>query len=54
MEAPPAMHTIPPIRTPFTPISLEKVTRKGAPILPKLEKASDIPVPVDLMEVGKD
>ena len=54
MLKPPAMHTNPPIKTPLTPISSESVTKNGAAILPKLDIASETPVPVDLMEVGND
>lgn len=51
---PPAMQTNPPINTPFTLISWESVTKKGAPMLPKFDIAYEMPVPVDLIEVGND
>ena len=54
MLKPPAIQTIPPKKIPFTPISLPNVTKNGAPMLPKFDIASDMPVPVERMEVGKD
>lgn len=54
MLPPPAIHIHPPINTALTPSSPETVTKNGATIFPKLDIASEIPVPVDLMEVGKD
>ena len=48
------MQTIPLMKTPFTPNSSPRVTKNGALIFPKLDIASEIPVPVDLIEVGKD
>jgi hypothetical protein len=53
MQNAPIMHTIALINTPFTPISLPRVTKNGALILPRFDIASEIPVPVDLIEVGK-
>ena len=54
MLTPPAIHTNPPKNTPFTPISPAPVTKNGAAILPKFDIASETPVPVDLISVGKD
>jgi|JI10StandDraft_1071094.scaffolds.fasta_scaffold780940_1 hypothetical protein len=54
MLNPPTIQIIPLISTPFTPISLPNVTINGALIFPKFEIAYDTPVPVDLIEVGKD
>ena len=54
MLKPPTMHTIPLINTPFNPSSSPRVTRNGALIFPKFDIAYETPVPVDLIEVGKD
>jgi len=47
------MFNIPPINTAFMFQNWAKVTKKGAPMLPKLDIAYVIPSPVDLMLVGK-
>lgn len=54
MLSPPTMQTIPLMKTPLTPSSSPRVTKNGALIFPKLDIASEIPVPVDLIEVGND
>lgn len=54
MLNPPIMHTIPLIKTPLSPTSSPKVTRKGAAMFPRFDIASEIPVPVDLISVGND
>lgn len=50
---PPKIQRIPLRKIPFTPISSPSVTKNGAIILPKLDIASETPVPVDLIELGK-
>lgn len=47
------MHINPPKNTALTPNDPANVTKNGAPIFPKFDIASDIPVPVDFMAVGK-
>lgn len=47
------MHTIALMNTPLTPISSPKVTKNGALIFPTFDIASEMPVPVDRMAVGK-
>jgi hypothetical protein len=47
------MHTKPPIKTALTLNYPAPVTKNGAAIFPRLDIASDIPVPVDFIYVGK-
>ena len=53
IEAPPARFKKPPTKTALKFRKSERVTRKGAPMLPKFDIASVIPSPVDLIVVGK-
>lgn len=53
MMAAPIMQTTALMNTPLTPISLPRVTKNGALMLPTFDIAYEIPVPVDLMDVGK-
>lgn len=53
MEAPPAKFKNPPTKTASNLSTWANLTKKGAPILPKLDIAYVMPKPVDLMVVGK-
>ncbi len=47
------MFIIPPINTALTPNYWANRTKKGAPIFPRFDIASLMPIPVDLIDVGK-
>ena len=53
IDAPPNKFKNPPINTALKFQKSERVTKNGAPMLPKLDIASVIPNPVDLIVVGK-